>query len=85
MMYKDKQKVGIDMTKPNKLRSTEQILDDGIMSDEMLNAIIAGYEKQFGISSEVFLMKWKAGEMPDTFETNDWDILLNYQTTDNDK
>ena len=44
-----------------------------------LQAKLAAYEKQFGMTTDEFLEKWKAGEMPDTFETNDWSIIAKYR------
>ena len=38
--------------------------------------IIAAYEAKYGMSSEEFLRQWEAGTVPDTYETNDWAILL---------
>lgn len=47
-----------------------------IMSEAEIRRIIESYEEQFGMTSEDFLLQWEAGEAPDTFETNDWAILL---------
>jgi hypothetical protein len=40
--------------------------------------IIRRYEAKYGISSEEFRKRWKAGTMEDSFDTNDWAILLGY-------
>ncbi len=47
-----------------------------MLSDTDIQEIIKKYENKFGMSSEEFTRKWKADEVPDTFETNDWAILL---------
>jgi hypothetical protein len=52
------------------------IPDVEILSDEHRCQIIEQYEQQFGMTSEEFIERWKSGAMPDTFETNDWAILL---------
>jgi hypothetical protein len=51
---------------------------DMIMTDEEVRAIIAGFEKQFGMTSEEFLRQRKAGTEPDTWETNAWLSLLEW-------
>lgn len=57
------------------LFSTEE-REIGLLSEAEISAIIRQYEEEFGMTSEQFLALWEAGEAPDTFETNDWAILL---------
>lgn len=54
----------------------EGLPDDAILTRGEILAIIAGYEKQFGMTSDEFRQRWKAGTAPDVFETNEWAILL---------
>ncbi len=57
-----------------------EVTDDmeGIMTREEVMEIIAAYEAMYGMSSEEFLRQWKAGTAPDTRETNDWSMLLDW-------
>lgn len=52
--------------------------DDGRMTQDEVRAIIADYERCFGMSSDEFLRQWQAGTAPDTRETNDWATLLDW-------
>ncbi len=47
---------------------------EGEMSWEELDAEIASYERDYGMSSAEFYEKFVRGEMPDTFDTNAWAI-----------
>ncbi len=51
---------------------------NALMSKADTETRIARYEKQFGMSSEEFLEAWRDGTAPDTMETMDWSILLEY-------
>jgi hypothetical protein len=50
--------------------------DEGVFTRDEVLAIIQGYEAQFGMTSEEFRRRWIEGTVPDTFETNDWVMLL---------
>jgi hypothetical protein len=53
-------------------------LTEHLIDEAELEAKIKRYEEQFGMSSEEFLQRWNAGDMPDTFETNAWSIILDF-------
>lgn len=55
------------------------IVGDGLMTREEIEATIARYESMFGMSSEEFLRARKAGLAPDTFEALDWANLLKHR------
>jgi hypothetical protein len=57
-------------------QAEDEAPDDGILTQAEVQAIIQGYEKQFGMTSEEFRKRWIEGTVPDTFETNDWVMLL---------
>ncbi len=50
---------------------------DILLPEEERN-LIATYERKYGMPSAEFLIKWKEGKAPDTFETNTWAALLQY-------
>lgn len=50
------------------------------MTDAEVEAEIAGYEAMYGMSSEDFLEQCRLHTAPDTFETNDWRILLKHRS-----
>lgn len=52
------------------------------MSDEDIAKVIAGYEEQYNMTSAEFKKMWELGTAPDTYETNDWYVLLEYCTPD---
>ena len=47
-----------------------------LLSLDQVRRIIDAYEAKYGMSSEEFLRQWEAGTAPDTYETNDWAMLL---------
>ena len=49
---------------------------DGEVSTAEVDAMIAGYERAFQMSSVEFLRRVDAGTMPDTFDRTRWQILL---------
>jgi hypothetical protein len=50
--------------------------DELAVMEAQMRAEISALETKYGMSSEEFLHKWRAGEMPDTFETNYWAYAL---------
>ena len=50
--------------------------ETGYLNDADIEEIIKGYEQQFGMSSAEFQKRWIKGQMPDTFDTMAWAILL---------
>jgi hypothetical protein len=56
------------------------ITHSSVLSDDAIRRKIQRYEKKFGMSSEEFMEKWRAGEAPDTFETNLWASLLKHDS-----
>jgi len=56
--------------------STPLTSEEGIISREELLALVHQYEEKFGMTSEEFLKRWEADAIPDTFETNDWAMIL---------
>jgi hypothetical protein len=57
-----------------------EITQESILSKEEIQAQIYQYEQKFGLSSQEFIKKHQEGNVPDTFETMDWIMLLDYQT-----
>ncbi len=53
--------------------------DAAIMTNAELNAKIAKYEEQFGMTSKEFWEAWHNDAFPDSFEGMDWSILLRYR------
>jgi len=53
--------------------------EPGEMTRQEIEEHIAAYEEMFGMSSDEFLRSVRDGTAPDTFETNDWRILLKYR------
>ncbi len=46
-----------------------------LTADE-LSEMLVRFERQYGMTSDEFKIRWEQGDMPDTFETNFWAILL---------
>ena len=53
--------------------------DAAIITNPELNAKIAEYEKQFGMTSKEFWDAWHIDGFPDTWEGMNWNILLTYR------
>jgi hypothetical protein len=49
-----------------------------VLTQEEIEAQIDHYEKVFGMSSEEFLQRMRAGTADDTFETMHWMMLLRH-------
>ncbi len=52
---------------------------DNVMTREELDLQVRIYEQMYAMPSCTFYEKWLRGEMPDTYETNDWATLYEYQ------
>jgi len=62
--------------------TTEVVNTDTTVSEEDtldIDARIAQFEVEFGMSSSEFLKKWMEHSIPETFETNYWASLLNFK------
>jgi len=67
------------MSAPHSTKLTAQQKSESVIPEltaEELRDMIARFERQYGITSEEFKTRWENGDMPDTFETNFWAILL---------
>lgn len=54
----------------------EGVPEEAILTQDEIKHIIAGYEEQFGMTSDEFRKRWKDGTAPDVFETTEWAVLL---------
>ena len=43
-----------------------------------IEVMLLGYEARYGMASDEFAGRWAAGALPDTWEFNDWAMLLRY-------
>lgn len=53
-------------------------VDNGILTDVDIGVMLDAYERRFGMASDEFYRRWKAGKLPDTWEFNDWAILVRH-------
>ena len=63
----------------NRLTENEVKVPDnwqGIMTLEEIEESIKRYEEKHGMLSDEFLQKLAAGNMPDTYDVADWQLLL---------
>lgn len=65
LLQKEKEKVIVKMKE-----------ERDIMSLEEIDTIVAHYEQKYGMSSEEFMQR---NDIPDTYETMDWQILIKFQ------
>lgn len=65
LLQKEKKKVIVSMKE-----------EKDIMSLEEIDSIVAHYEQKYGMSSEEFMQR---DDIPDTYETMDWQILIKFQ------
>jgi len=63
------------MNNHQELESENVSLVDPVTTDEIRD-MLDYLEGEYKMSSEEFLRRWEAGEMPDNFETNYWAILV---------
>ncbi len=61
------------LARPEKEPPTAELSQDDIESQ------IAVYERQFGMTSDEFMQQVRDGDVPDTFETMAWTILLRHR------
>ena len=48
------------------------------LTDEDIRGMLSTYEARHVMKSDEFARRWAAAELPDTWEFNDWAILLRH-------
>ena len=55
---------------------------NSVMTRQELDLQVEIYEQMYAMPSFTFYKKWLQGKAPDTYETNDWATLYEYQQRD---